>query len=85
MNSDLFLFFCVTLLKYSLDRAVSLSLSVCLHSCSWLISLSLCCLAMSLLLSPRFSVCLPPPTHPHEPALMSALPGACHIRRGNNP
>lgn len=83
-------FFCVTVHNNSLDWAVKappgLPQPVCLHlgrlhSYSWPIFLSLCCRLMSLLLFPRFSVCLVP----SEPALMSALPGACHIRRGNNP
>lgn len=58
---------------------------VCLPSYSWIISLSLHSLVMSFFLlcflSLRFSVRLVPP----ELVLMSALPGACHIRRGNNP
>lgn len=61
------------------------SIWVCPPSYSWIISLSLRGLVMSFFLlcflSLRFSVRLVPP----ELVLMSALPGACHIRRGNNP
>lgn len=61
------------------------SIWVCPPSYSWIISLSLRSLVMSFFLlcflSLRFSVRLVPP----ELVLMSALPGACHIRRGNNP
>lgn len=60
---------------------VSVSIWVCLHSYSWPISLpSAAWLCPSSSLSD--SQCV---SSFREPGLMSALPGACHIMRSNNP
>ena len=83
--SSVLLYISIVWTELSKLLQVSLSLSVSI----WVVSTvtvgqsfcPFCWWLMSLLLFPRFSVCLVP----SEPALMSALPGACHIRRGNNP